>query len=139
MPSTAAATRESDDAALVNSPSASRSDPSEDAIAREAFDDIMEAIARLPASQATAIVMRCVQSESYEVIVSPHWGVATATGSKHVARGRERLARSLRHLDFERLVHKTEINESDKTHFLSGEPAMNQRNGRRPAIDAISR
>ncbi len=97
-----------DDGALVNSPSASRSDPSEDAIAREAFDDIMEAIARLPPSQATAIVMRCLQSESYEVIALA-LGCGAASARKHVARGRERLARLLRHLDFERVVHNGDV------------------------------
>ena len=66
------------------------------------------AIARLPANQATAIVMRCVQSESYEVIALA-LRCGTATARKHVARGRERLARSLRHLDFERLVHNRDV------------------------------
>jgi RNA polymerase sigma-70 factor, ECF subfamily len=97
-----------DVAALTNSLSAPRSDPSNEAIAREALDDVMEAIARLPANQATAIVMRCVQSESYEVIAQAV-GCGTATARKHVARGRERLARSLRHLDFARLVHNRDV------------------------------
>ena len=95
----------------------------------------MEAITRLPANQATAIVMRCVQSESYEVIALA-LGCGAASARKHVARGRERLARLLRH-STSSVWYTTEINESDKTHLLSGEPAMNQGNWRRPAIDTI--
>ena len=94
--------------ALVNSPSASRLDPSEDAIAREALDDVIEAITRLPANQATAVVMRCIQSESYEVIALA-LGCGAASARTHVARGRNRLARLLRHLDFEPLVHNREL------------------------------
>ena len=81
-----------DVAALANSLSAPRSDPSNDAIAREAFGDVMEAIARLPANQATAIVMRCVQSESYEVIaLALGCGLATA----QARRSRTRTARTI--------------------------------------------
>lgn len=90
--------------ALANTLPATRSDPSRNAIACEAVDDLMAAIARLPANQATAIVMRFVQSESYESIAAA-LGCGNATARKHVARGRERLARLLRHLDLPRLVH----------------------------------
>jgi RNA polymerase sigma-70 factor (ECF subfamily) len=91
--------------ALADVLPAPRSDPAQDAIARESFDDLMAAITRLPANQATAVVMRFVQSEPYETIAAA-LGCGTATARKHVARGRERLARSLRHLDIPRLVRE---------------------------------
>ena len=55
---------------LASSLPAPRSDPTQYAVERESFDDVMAAITRLPGNQATAIVMRFVQSESYETIAA---------------------------------------------------------------------
>jgi RNA polymerase sigma factor (sigma-70 family) len=90
--------------ALASSLPAPRSDPTQNAIERESFDAIMAGITRLPGNQATAIVMRFIQSEPYETIAAA-LRCGTATARKHVARGRERLAHLLRHLDLERLVN----------------------------------
>lgn len=79
-------------------------DPVGDAVARESLDEMMSAIARLSQNQAVAVVMRFVQSESYETIAAA-LGCGTATARKHVARGREKLARMLRHLDPAALAH----------------------------------
>lgn len=71
--------------------------PLEAAIRRETFDEIMAAIARLSPHQATAVVMRFVQGESYETIAAA-LGCGTATARTHIARGRERLEQLLQHL-----------------------------------------
>jgi RNA polymerase sigma factor (sigma-70 family) len=94
-----------DVAAMADALPTPRSDPAQDAIDRELLDDVMAAITKLPAHQAAAVVMRLLQDEPYGSIAAA-LGCGTATARKHVARGRERLARSLQHLDIPRLVRE---------------------------------
>ena len=69
------------------------------------LDEVMAAVTRLPVREAAAVVMRFIQDEPYESIAAV-LGCGPATARKHVARGRARLARSLRRLDITRLVHE---------------------------------
>lgn len=72
--------------------------PDEMLIRQETLNDIMEAVARLSRNQATAVLMRFIQDESYENIGAA-LGCGTATARKHIARGREKLERELAHLN----------------------------------------
>lgn len=66
-------------------------------VGRETEKEIMKAIAALPRKQATAVLMRIVQEQSYETIAQA-LGCAESTVRIHVFRGRERLSRELAHL-----------------------------------------
>ena len=72
--------------------------PSEDAINTEHHAEIVAAIHRLSRQQAVATLMRIVQGQSYQHIAAA-LRCSEATARKHVARGRNRLQKSLSHLD----------------------------------------
>jgi len=72
--------------------------PSEEMVSTEQYSEILRAIHRLSRQQATAILMRAVQGQSYEEIATV-LGCTEATARKHVARSRERLRIWLAHLD----------------------------------------
>jgi RNA polymerase sigma-70 factor (ECF subfamily) len=68
--------------------------PSEAAEASEQYLAVVAAIGRMPRQQATAILLRIVQGQSYSDIASA-MGCGEATARKHVARGREKLRSGL--------------------------------------------
>lgn len=59
--------------------------------------EILEAIARLPERQATAVLLRIVEEQSYEDIAAA-MGCAEATARVHVLRGKTALAKRLARL-----------------------------------------
>lgn len=59
--------------------------------------EIEQAIARLSRSQATAILMRCLEDQNYRTIGGA-LGCSEATARMHVVRARKRLYTLLRHL-----------------------------------------
>jgi RNA polymerase sigma-70 factor (ECF subfamily) len=72
--------------------------PAEEVMAGEQYAEIMLAIHRLPRQQATSILMRAVQGQTYEAIAAA-LGCREATARKHVARARARLRIWLAHLN----------------------------------------
>jgi RNA polymerase sigma-70 factor (ECF subfamily) len=72
--------------------------PAETMVNREQYAQIVTAIHRLSRQQATAMLMRAVQGQSYEEIAAV-LGCTPATARKHVARSRQRLRVWLAHLD----------------------------------------
>lgn len=71
--------------------------PDEVASGRESESAVMRAIGELSRHQATAVLMRIVQGQSYSDIASA-LDCTEATARVHVKRGRERLAGLLAHL-----------------------------------------
>ncbi len=69
-------------------------DPRTTAERREIRDLVLEAIARLPARQATAVTMRVMEDASYDTIAAA-LGCAEPTARVHALRGREKLRRLL--------------------------------------------
>jgi RNA polymerase sigma-70 factor (ECF subfamily) len=65
--------------------------------ARALRAEILEAIARLPERQATAVLLRIVEEQSYEDIAAA-MGCAEATARVHVLRGKAALAKRLARL-----------------------------------------
>jgi len=65
--------------------------------AEETRAEVRRAIARLPRTQATAVVMRYVQEQDYRAI-GDALGCREATARAHVARARKRLSSLLAHL-----------------------------------------
>lgn len=63
----------------------------------ETYGEIMNAIGQLARYQAVAILMRLVHREPYSTIAEA-LGCGEASARKHVARGRRRLQKLLRHL-----------------------------------------
>jgi RNA polymerase sigma-70 factor, ECF subfamily len=72
--------------------------PAEELVNGEQYAEIVTAIHRLPRQQATAMLMRAIQGQSYENIAVA-MGCTGSTARKHVARSRERLRIWLAHLD----------------------------------------
>jgi RNA polymerase sigma factor (sigma-70 family) len=72
--------------------------PSEEMANREQYAEIVTAIHRLSRHQATAMLLRAVQGQSYDQIATV-LGCTEATARKHVARARQRLRIRLAHLD----------------------------------------
>lgn len=64
---------------------------------RETRAEVLEAIGRLSRRQAAAILMRCVQEQSYEDIAVA-MGCSEGTVRVHINRGRDRLRKTLAHL-----------------------------------------
>lgn len=79
--------REEDAEGLRPSP---RPTPADEATANEQESLIMRAIGQLSRNQATAVILRLVQGESYSAIAEA-LGCRKSTARKHVERGRERL------------------------------------------------
>ena len=71
--------------------------PLDGLIREERLDIVMAAISRLSPNQSAAIVMKFILSESHAHIADA-LGCTTETVREHLARGRERLGRMLRHL-----------------------------------------
>jgi len=69
-------------------------DPGATAERREARGLVLDAIARLPERQATAVTMRLMEDAPYEAIAAA-LGCAEPTARVHVLRGREKLKRLL--------------------------------------------
>jgi RNA polymerase sigma factor (sigma-70 family) len=65
--------------------------------ARETEEEVLRAIGRLPRKQATAILMRILDEEPFEVIAGA-LGCSEITARIHVSKGRARLQRWLAHL-----------------------------------------
>ena len=65
--------------------------------AREVEDEVLAAVSRLSAQQATAVLLRLIHELPYEDVAEA-LGCSETTARTHVARGREALARSLAHL-----------------------------------------
>jgi RNA polymerase sigma-70 factor, ECF subfamily len=63
----------------------------------EQYNDVITAIHRLPRQQATAMLMRAIQGQSYHEIAAA-LGCTEATARKHIARSRQRLRVLLAHL-----------------------------------------
>jgi len=64
---------------------------------KQAADEVLNAIGRLPRSQALAVLMRIVQRQPYEDIART-MGCSETTVRIHVSRGRKRLSQRLAHL-----------------------------------------
>ncbi len=79
-------------------PLGSMQTPSDEVMMGEQYAEIVTAIHRLSRQQATAILMRAVQGQTYEDIATA-LGCTEVTARKHVARARERLRIWLAHLD----------------------------------------
>jgi len=80
--------------ALLIEPQDQSPTPSKSAEISEQYDELMAAISHMPRRQATAILMRVIEGQSYRDIASV-LGCAEVTARKHVARGRDRLQTAL--------------------------------------------
>ena len=73
---------------------------------RDRIAEVFGAIAELPRNQARAILMRCIQEQSYESIAQA-LACGEATARKHVERARARLAERLSHFPARRAKERT--------------------------------
>jgi len=89
--------RQKDLSNLVSDESQSGTTASLELEQKQAVAEVLNAIARLPRSQALAVLMRIVQDQSYEVIAQT-MGCSETTVRIHVSRGRKRLSQWLSHL-----------------------------------------
>ncbi len=89
--------RQKDLSNLASYESQSRTNASLELEQKQAVAKVLNAIGRLPRSQALAVLMRIVQDQPYEAIAQT-MGCSETTVRIHVSRGRKRLRQWLSHL-----------------------------------------
>jgi RNA polymerase sigma-70 factor (ECF subfamily) len=89
--------RQKDLSNLASYESQSRTNASLELEKKQAVAEVLNAIGRLPRSQALAVLMRIVQDQPYEAIAQT-MGCSETTVRIHVSRGRKRLSQWLSHL-----------------------------------------
>ena len=89
--------RQKDLSNLASYESQSRTNASLELEKKQAVAEVLNAIGRLPRSQALAVLMRIVQNQPYEAIAQT-MGCSETTVRIHVSRGRKRLRQWLSHL-----------------------------------------
>ncbi|MCK4932693.1 MAG: RNA polymerase sigma factor [Candidatus Aminicenantes bacterium] len=89
--------RQKDLSNLASYESQSRTNASLELEKKQAVAEVLNAISRLPRSQALAVLMRIVQNQPYEAIAQT-MGCSETTVRIHVSRGRKRLRQWLSHL-----------------------------------------
>lgn len=89
--------RQKDLSNLASYESQSRTNASLELEKKQAVAKVLNAIGRLPRSQALAVLMRIVQNQPYEAIAQT-MGCSETTVRIHVSRGRKRLRQWLSHL-----------------------------------------
>ncbi|MEE9501585.1 MAG: RNA polymerase sigma factor [Candidatus Aminicenantaceae bacterium] len=89
--------RQKDLSNLASYESQSRTNASLELEKKQAVAKVLNAIGRLPRSQALAVLMRIVQDQPYEAIAQT-MGCSETTVRIHVSRGRKRLRQWLSHL-----------------------------------------
>jgi RNA polymerase sigma-70 factor (ECF subfamily) len=89
--------RQKDLSNLASYESQSRTNASLELEKKQAVAEVLNAIGRLPRSQALAVLMRIVQDQPYEAIAQT-MGCSETTVRIHVSRGRKRLNQWLSHL-----------------------------------------
>lgn len=89
--------RQKDLSNLASYESQSRTNASLELEKKQAVAEVLNAIGRLPQSQALAVLMRIVQDQPYEAIAQT-MGCSETTVRIHVSRGRKRLSQWFSHL-----------------------------------------
>lgn len=82
---------------LASYESQSGTNASQELEKKQVVDEVLNAIGRLPQSQALAVLMRIVQDQPYKSIAQT-MGCSETTVRIHVSRGRKRLSKWLSHL-----------------------------------------
>ncbi len=90
---------------LASYESQSRTNASQEMEKKQVINEVLNAIGRLPRSQALAVLMRIVQDQPYKAIAQT-MGCSETTVRIYVSRGRKRLSKWLSHL------HTSSLEES---------------------------